>query len=161
MALNPTEEFTRQLSQTLEKGLTEESAQNVKRQAQGILNDVLEDVQWRLECDAASNIAYHVQDLFKKGFEAMLNGNEEEFRRWIFASGYTGREYSHLAPVVHRQLFDTGPIELRRQLVEAYPELLRNERIADLECQVEALVKQVSQLEARNSRLDQYADDED
>jgi len=150
---SPTMDFVEQLSRSLNAGLTEEGAARVKKQAEDILREVLEDIEWRLETDSAVNIAWHVQDLFKRGFEAMLEGNEEEFRRHIYASGYTGRDHSNLGPVVHGRLFEGGPLKLRRRLAQAYPELIRNERIADLESHVEALVEQVNKLEAENKRL--------
>jgi len=148
---SPISQFTLQLAESLEAGLTEEGAERVKRQAKDILGDVLEDIQWRLQDDAASNIAFHVQDLFKRGFEAMMEGNEQEFRRWIYAGGaYTGRENHGLRPVIHGELFEPNPIQLRRKLVEAYPELLRDERVKDLEYQVEQLKSQVNRLEEEN-----------
>jgi hypothetical protein len=46
-------------------------------------------------------------------------------------------------------LFETGAIELRKGIVNAHPELLKNERILDLEDQVASLVKQVNEKEQR------------
>lgn len=55
-----------------------------------------------------------------------------------------GKPWAHL---IHGSLFETSCMELRRSIVEAHPELLRNERIADLESVVEGLSRQVRELE--------------
>lgn len=59
----------------------------------------------------------------------------------------------HLARAVQRcaeMALLSDPLRLRRKIVEAHADLLKTERIADLEAQVASLVEQVNALEKRN-----------
>jgi len=57
------------------------------------------------------------------------------------------------AELIHGKLFETNGIRLRRQIVEAHAELLRSERIKDLEAVVEGLEAQVRKKDAEIERL--------
>ena len=56
------------------------------------------------------------------------------------------------ARLIHGNLFLSGGMELRRRIVEANVELLRNERIADLESIVDGLTQQVREVSAELER---------
>ena len=143
-----------QLSEALQKGVTDEAIAKVKKQVSDALTDAIDNLEWSLKDDLANNLAWHVQDQFRRAFEAMLKGNEREFRRYISAdpSGFTGRDMN-LISVIHHRLFESGPLELRRLLCDAYPDLLKNERILDLEAQVKALVEEMNKMGERNASL--------
>ena len=57
------------------------------------------------------------------------------------------------AELIHGSLFETNGIQLRRKIVEAHADLIRNERIADLESIVDGLTQQVRTLEERLRNL--------
>ena len=57
------------------------------------------------------------------------------------------------ASLIHGRLFETDQIQLRRQIVEAHADLLRSERIKDLESIVDGLTQQVRQQDAEIARL--------
>ena len=56
------------------------------------------------------------------------------------------------ANIIHGKLFLSGGMELRRKIVEANVDLLRNERIADLESIVDGLTQQVREVSAELER---------
>lgn len=64
-----------------------------------------------------------------------------------------GEPWAHL---IHGSLFETDAIELRRKIVEAHVELLRDERIADLESIVAGLTKQVRELDKQLGNTRHY-----
>ena len=64
-------------------------------------------------------------------------------------------------PIIHGALHENGAIALRKNIAQAHADLIRNERIKDLEDQVASLVAQNRQLQARleqaNERLRELA----
>lgn len=131
-------DFRETLRERLSAGIDDETLAKVKKQINDALTDAEDGILWSIKDNLASNIAYEVQSLFQNAVEAMLVGNEREFRRYIHAdSGYTGRGLNH--HFIGGHLIESGPTELRRQICDAYPDLLKNERILDLEEQVRAL----------------------
>ena len=147
-------EMYEKLAEALQKGVSDETIAKVKKQVADALTAAIDDLEWSLKDDLANNLAWHVRDQFTRAVEAMLKGNEAEFRRYINADprGWTGRDANLVSTISHK-LYESGPIELRRRLCDAYPDLLKNERILDLEAQVAALVETVNRMEARNSDL--------
>lgn len=57
------------------------------------------------------------------------------------------------ASLIHGTLFETGGIALRRRIVEEHADLLRSERIKDLEAIVEGLSQQIRDIEADLERM--------
>lgn len=146
-------EMRDKLAATLAEGLDDERLEAFRKKLDGVVEDVFENLTWWIKDEFSLNLAGEVYTWFERAFEAMLAGNEELFRRYLYAegSGWTGRNGRH--SVIHGKLHEAKCIELRRKLCDAYPDLLKNERILDLEDQVAALVKTVNDLEARNSNL--------
>lgn len=146
-------DLTTALSDELQKGISEDAMEKIKKQCEEIVYQIQSDIGYRLESDLARNLAYHVQYMAKNAIEAMLKGNEKAFLSYIHGdkTGYTGRDRKH--SVIHFKLFETGPLELRKQIVEAHADILKDQRILDLEDQVKSLVDQVNDLEARRSDL--------
>lgn len=102
--------------------------------------------------------------------EAMLQGNEDQMRRYLSCDKrgpdgqytcFTGRtdgvnygaprDPAH--PVIHGRLFETGAIELRKRVAQANEALIRDERIRDLEDQVKSLVAQVNKANAEKESM--------
>lgn len=57
------------------------------------------------------------------------------------------------AKMIHGNLFETSGIEMRRQIVEAHPDLIISERIKDLESIVEGLKLQIKKQDQEIERL--------
>jgi len=126
--------------------LEDERFATVKKLIEKITVEVAEQILYTVQDNMASNIAHNVATCAERAIEAVLHGDEDQFCRWIYADkrGYTGRERA--GEVIHGKLFESSAIQLRRKLVDAFPELLKDERILDLEAQVADLVKANSKL---------------
>ena len=133
-----------------EEFVTEERKAAIKSELEQLIDD--EFVNLKLYAgEHISETAARRAELFlekvlegdDKAFAALLgNTDGDRYRRM----GYdAGQPWAHL---IHGSLFETGGIKLRRNIVEAFPESLRNERIKDLESIVEGLENQVRKLEA-------------
>jgi len=112
----------------------------VKKLIEKISIEVEEQILYAVQDNMAANIAHNVATCAERAIEAVLNGDEDQFRRWLYADkrGYTGRERA--GEVIHGKLFESSAIKLRKKIVDAHPVLLKDERIIDLETQVKALV---------------------
>ena len=143
------------LSDAIEAGMTDDVMGRVKKKFREAMEDLEGDLDFGLKERLSSNLADFICSSAERAVEQLLAGNEERMRSYLHAKdgGYTGRDRDH--PVIHGKLFETGPIELRKQIVEAHADLLKNERILDLESQVAALVVQVNKLESRNANLNE------
>ena len=107
----------------------------------------------RLEEYAGEHISQVAADRAERFLEKVLSGDEDAARQLLGLSGYDGRyntvgynageAVSHL---IHGRLFEAGPVELRKRIVEAHADLLKDERVKDLEATVEGLTKQVRDL---------------
>ena len=114
--------------------------------------EIIEDEFDRLETDAGYFLTSTATARAEKFYERLLAGDEDAAKELFGGEqdryktlGYdSGEPWCHL---IHGRLFETKGIEMRRQIVEAHAELIRNERIADLESVVDGLSKQVRQLQ--------------
>lgn len=144
----------------LEKGFTDEAIAAAKKQAEAIAYDLVTNIEYSLKEEMADIIAGHARDLARNAIEAILNGDEKRMRTHLGLEGFNGRtdgynpsgkQKSH--PVIHGEFFEQGGIKLRRAIVDAYPDLLKNERILDLEDQIRSLVEQVREKDAEIDRM--------
>lgn len=124
----------------------------VKKLIEKISVEVEEQILYAVQDNMSANIAYNVASCAGRAIEAVLAGDEDQFRRWLYADkrGYTGREKA--GEVIHGKLFESSAIALRKKIVDAYPELLKSERVIDLEEQVKALVDANNKLRADYER---------
>jgi len=142
-----------QLNDALQSALTDEMVAGATKKCK----DAIAELESELECSIKSDLAYNLSSwtyrMAESAVEAILNGDENAMRRYLSCQDgrYNGRDGEH--PVIHGKLFETGAIKLRKQVVDAHPELLKNERILDLEDQVKSLVAQVVKLEAEKREL--------
>lgn len=160
-----------ELETALENAIDDKAMAGLKKKAQSLLDDVVNDIEWGLKGQLASNLAYHASDMAERAVQALLAGNEDEMRRSLSCvdGGYTGRHggpYNNRTmaeqhPIIHGALHESGAIALRKKIAQAHADLIRNERIKDLEDQVASLVAQNRQLQARleqaNERLRELA----
>ena len=142
----------------LEQGLSDDCMARVKKQLHSILDDVETDLDYRMKDDMQANLTSYVQDMAEKAVDALLRGNDDLMCHYLkcVPGYYTGRDSdsrTSLGPVIHGKMFEYDPILLRREIVDAHADRLKNERILDLESQVRALVNQVNELERQKERL--------
>lgn len=139
-----------ELAESIQKFLDEEdSLKGLKKAIGDVMIEAQSNLEYWIQSDMASNLAQYVHQMANDAIESMLKGDEENMRRYLHCERgyYTGRDRDH--SVIRGTLFETGAIELRKQIVDAYPELLKNERILDLEDQVASLVKQMNEKDRR------------
>lgn len=141
-----------EISDVVEAAFSDDAIKRIKKHVDEIVSEIQDDVEWRLKSDVAANLGSHVAHAVEQTIEAIIKGNEAEMRRYLSCDPYwSGRSHQH--SVIHGKLFETGPLELRRLMAEAHPDLIRNERMADLEKLVTDLTAQVNKLQADNDRL--------
>lgn len=156
--MNPTSELREALRKHLAAGVTDETLEKLKKQAQDIASELEEGLYWSMRDNFAESVSYAVQHMCNSAVERLLAGDEDALRYYLSCekndedyTGWTGRAGHH--EVIHGKLFESSPLELRRKIVDAYPELLKNERVLDLEAQTRSLVEQVRKLEAKRYEL--------
>lgn len=135
-----------------------------KKAKANLLDDMWQDMEYGVIDRMSETVEGFVRGMAGRVVEEILEGRDDQMRRYLGLDGYTGRhenqpafgrkrDVSEAHPVIHGELFETGAIALRRKMAEAHPDLIRNERIADLEDQVQSLVAQVAAKERENERL--------
>ena len=154
-----------QLTQTLEKGLTDDCMASIKNQLGRMLEEIEGDIEYRLKDDLAPNLSSYVVEMAKKTIDAILAGNDEEMRRYLGCERgcWTGRsdslqygrkrEMDEWHPVIRDHLFEQGAIALRHLLVSAHTDLIASQRILDLEDQVRSLTAQVNKATAEKDEM--------
>jgi len=159
------EEVKTRLLACLSAPIAEDSLARLKKSVNDIIYEVESDIDYRLKDDLAPNLVCFVAEMAKNAVTSMLEGNEDQMRRYLGCErgSWTGRSdgayfSTHRKPedwhpVIHGNLFVTGAMKLRRDIVQAHADLIANERIKDLEDQVTSLVAQVNQERQKNSDL--------
>ena len=154
--LDPVEEREKTMRETrsvleskIDEALTAEAMQRVTGKVKDALNELAADFEETIKQWTPYNLAAWVQDMAERAIKAMLEGDDETMRQYLQCreNQYTGRDREH--PVIRGRLFETGAVELRHKIVDAHAELLKTERIKDLEDQLASVVKQVRDAEAR------------
>lgn len=126
----------------------------IKKSIEGLVAEIGDEIEYRVVGQMAESIQDFVGRMVERTIEAMLKGQEAEVRRYLNLDGWTGRDYVMKAgSVIHGQLHEPHTLTLRRRLCEAHPELLRTERIADLEAQITGLLAEVNKKNAELERL--------
>lgn len=148
-------ELRGKLADALKEGVTDEAIAKAEKQMRDLCDAAMDDIKWRLKDQLAENLAWQVQDWFRRAIEAMFDGNEAEFRRYLNADpkGYTGRDNADSYIGQDGKPFEYGCIVWRRKLVDAFPEILKSERILDLEAQVKSMGEEILKLRQRNESL--------
>lgn len=159
-ALNGTD-TTKVCEGLVDTALNDNAMAHMKKKLQGLTDDLYDYIEYSLKDDLAGNLSSLVRQMSDNVIEQLLAGNEDQMRRYLHCDlgGYNGRDGMDRFIVMHGKLYEHSPITLRRQIVEAFPDLLRNERIADLEAQVAALVKEVNHLKADKERMRRERDE--
>ena len=138
-------------------------------------SNMMDDLWQEMECGVIDRMSETIEGFVRgmagKVVEEILEGREDQMRRYLGLDGYTGRheenpaygrkkDVSEAHPVIHGELFETGAISLRKKIAQAHADLIQNERIIDLEDQVRSLVAQVAkkdrEIEALRDRVQAY-----
>ena len=139
--------------------LNEDQAETCKKEIGEILEEVIRQQFDDLESDGA--VQRFLIDTACSRVEAFLEKvlkGDEEATKELFGCGWRSRYrtvgFSDVidrpwSRVIHGSIFETDVMKLRRRIVEANVDLLKDERILDLESQVEGLRKQIVDLEGR------------
>jgi hypothetical protein len=122
--------------------LPEQPLEKIRKQVRDVVSEIDEWLTYSAQENLASNLSFFVQDMAEKSVEALLAGDDAQMRRHLTCrQGYwNGREKEH--SVIHGRLFEAHCFVLRKQIVDAHADMLKSERILDLESQVSSLVEQ-------------------
>lgn len=134
-------------------------AEGRRKQIKGVIEQLVDDEFERLEEYANEFISQTAAARAEKFLERVLRGDDDAAMallgdrnggsRYHAFSSNAGKPWAEL---IHGKVFETGGIALRRLIVEAHADLLRNERIADLESVVAGLTQQVQKVTAELER---------
>ena len=137
-------------------------SQGRHKQLKSIVEELINDEFERLQEYADEYISQTAASRAERFLERVLQGDNDAAMA-LLGDKSNGSRYRLVgceqgqpwASLIHGTLFETGGIRLRRQIVEAHADLIRNERIADLESIIDGLSQQVRTLTAE---LDQCRD---
>ena len=146
-------------------GLTEKAIESLQKDLRKVTDSFEDYFMWNLKDNLAHNLTAYVADMAERAVEQMLAGNDDQMRRYLSCDkrgedgqyiGWTGRSDGYGNPshsVIHGRLFEQGALELRKKVAQANEELIRDERILDLEDQVKSLVEQVNKAVAEKEDM--------
>lgn len=157
-----------EVQRSIEAGFSDDVIATLTKQLDAATAMLTEDLTEHLKHDVASTLSYWVALMAQKSVEAILHGDESELRRFLSCErrgedgkyvSYTGRSdgpwpdrnVKDQHPVIDGKLFEQGALKLRKQIVETHAEVLKDERMRDLEDQVRSLAEQVRVAERKAS----------
>ena len=130
-----------------------------KKALENVFQEVFNEHHDWLEDNAPANLRASAVERAQKLLKAVLEGDEEAASA-LFECGDSGR-YRQIgcdkgkpyACSIHGKLHLTPRQKLREALVEKHADILKNERILDLESQVEGLRQQIVKANERLEKL--------
>lgn len=140
------EAFTERLRALAEAGLDAENLRKLKKDFDDAATEALDRFEWYVKQEMAGELVRYIAHMAERSVNALLQGNDQEMRRYLCCEelGYNPRDDDTVRNLFG-ELWDHAALHLRRRIVEAHAELLKNERILDLE-------KNVADLQALISR---------
>jgi len=140
----------------------EANKERFKKALDGMFQDVFNEHHDWLEDNAPANLRASAVERAKKLLTAVLEGDEEAASA-LFECGDSGR-YKQIghdkgepwACAIHGNIHLPKEQKLRQALIEKHADLLKNERILDLESQVEGLRLQIVEANKRLERLGSF-----
>lgn len=158
-----TDDLREQLETTLNEGIQADGLKRLKKEVQGLLDEIEGDIEYRLKDALAPMLAGYVEDMCIRAIDAILQGNESEIRRYLHCEQnchtgrstdtYADRDIARQHPIIHGKLHENSCVALRHMIVDAHRDLIASERIVDLEDQVKSLVAQVNKAEAERQGM--------
>lgn len=159
-------DIAERLTESLKAGVSDEAFKGIMKKVDAIKESIEDDIMWRLKEDLAPNLSAFVVEMAEKTVHALLEGSDDQMRRYLGCdrNSYTGRmidspvygrarEPYEWHSVIHGKLFEYGSMVLRKAIVEAHRDLIADQRILDLEDQVKSLVAQVNKATAEMDEL--------
>ena len=139
--------------EAIDNGVTDEALARAKKRLADVWDEFHSDFEERVKQYLSYNLAAWAQEMADKAIEALLRGDVEEMMRRLHCADnqWTGRDREHM--VIHGRLSEHDPMVLRKQVVDAFPQLLKDQRVIDLEDQVASLVKTVNKLEREKEEM--------
>lgn len=169
MSFKIDESLKKDLEESIASAVSDETLAPLTKKLKDLAADFEESLMWSLKDDLAYNLTGWVSDMAERVVNAMLEGNENEMRRYLScdkrgddgqyigwtgrSDGYGNRRAEEWHSVIHGKLFEQGALALRKKVAEANETLLRDERIKDLEDQVKSLVAQVNEANAKKEQM--------
>ena len=149
ITLNENKILIERVRESIQSAFTDVVIDDAKKKVAEAAATLESSLEYFMKESLADCLADHIAEMAGRSINAILEGNEEEPRQYLSGADHqwTGRDRNH--QVIHRELFEYGALALRKQIVDAYPELLKSERILDLESQLAAVVKENNKLEQR------------
>lgn len=159
------EELRAAVERTVERGLTDEALAGFRKTLDKAAAEAHESLIYSIHEETAAEIAGAALDMADRSVKALLAGNDEEVRRYLGCpqGGWTGRSDSpqwgrerkayEWWPVIHGNLHEGAPAALRRRIVDAHSDLIKDQRILDLEDQVKSLTALVNKEGQENERV--------
>lgn len=135
-----------------------------KKAKSNMMDDLWQEIEYGVIDRMSETIEGFVRGMAGRVVEEILEGREDQMRRYLKLDGYTGRheenptygpkkKVSEAHPVIHGDLFEGNCVSIRRKMAQAHADLIQNERITDLEDQVASLVAQVAEKNIEIERL--------
>ncbi len=127
----------------------------MQKAARKLADEFIETATWHVQDNLVPHLSYEVARWTEGAVRALLAGRQDTFRHYLSCQtsyGFTGRERFYLN---HEGEF----VAMRRKLAEAAPDLIRNERIADLEAIEAGLRKEIEERDRTIERLQKRLDD--
>ena len=145
----------RQLRDALQQEITDDAMKPIMKKVRDVADDFMEHVRYDVQEYLAENLSDWVGQYANNVIQAFLAGNEAELRRHLKLDkgGWTGRDHTH--SVIHGKLFEPEAMKIRRQIFEQFADLLKDERILDLESQLAAVIADNNKKTADISRLNE------
>jgi hypothetical protein len=148
--VSPFDEHSEEIEVLTAKILTPGVAAALKKKLDDELTPIWEAAVDAVIEGAAESVSRVAADRATRYLNAVLAGDEKAAHELFGLTGFDGRRAER--PVIHGKIFEADPVKLRRQLVEAHPDLLKDARIADLEILLEEARKQVADLQRREDQ---------
>jgi len=153
MYISELHDYSQDDSETCKKFLTEQRREAIKKEVSQIIDDeydkLVEHCGSLITEHAATRATSYIEALLRGDKDAakkLLGGNDSDRYRTGGSDG--GQPW---ASMIHGELFETYQIRMRRMIVEAYPEIITDARIKDLESVVEGLQLQIKE---QNQKID-------
>ncbi len=157
------DDISEKITQAIDGALTDDVLERARKDARDIAEYLEDQIVSSIKDNLSVMLSDFVHQKANSAVKAMLEGNDEMMCHYLSCKEgfYTGRsdykgwgeqEIQRQHPVIHGNLFESTAIRLRRKIVDAHAELLKTQRILDLEDQVKSLVVQVNSLHAALDR---------
>lgn len=140
-------------TEVVKEFLSQPTKKELKKTIEGIIDEEFN----RLEDYAHDHISQVAADRAERFLERVLKGDEDAAEALLGDKNGWGRhrmqDGTPWAQLIHGRIFESGSLELRRKIVEAHADLIRNERIKDLESIVEGLTAQIKKQDNEIERM--------